>query len=537
MKTEQLAERSLHLLFAALLIAAMLTACSGGGVDVSVQGPVITPFPPAQTNEAIKAHGTITGLGGVTINNVRYLTNNAMVTFNGSPGALSDLRHGQVVTVDGRINSGGEAGTVSGIYFDANVIGPIDNIDVANKQLIVMGQTVSTDSDTLFDGGIDPATFDGLSVGSLVQVSGYANAAGAIQAKRIDPAAANTELQLIGQVANLDLANLVFAINRLTIDYSGTLVIDLPGGAPADGMEVKVIGTMSGGLFHVERLAAAPSLTGSPGLRVQAAGVITRFMSAADFDVNGCAVAVNGGTRFLNGDARDLAMNAELVIDGTFAADGRISANLITMGRIVDPTVILTFDFRDFTEIHVPTVFNLSVTQGPEFSVQVVVDADASDRVNVTQTGATLNVALEQANGNIGTLHAIVTMPVLDKLDLTSVANVTLNDFNQSQMNLRVAGVSHVTGNALSIDSLTADVSGVSRLDLGDIRPIGYASINVSGVSQATLNMDVGSTMTGSVNTGQGTGTSTLFYYGTNIIVDVTTDSSSSIVRLGATKP
>ena len=538
MKTEQLAERSLHLLFTALLIAAMLTACSGGGVDVSVQGPVITPsFPPAQTNEAIRAHGTITGLGGVTINNVRYLTNSAMVTYNGNPGALSDLRHGQVVTVHGRIDGGGGVGIANNIYFDANVIGPVDSIDAGNRQLIVMGQTVSVDPDTLFGGGIDVATFAGLPIGGLVEVSGYADAAGAIRATRIDRAPAGAEYQLIGQLEDLDLANLLFAVNRLTLDYSAAVLIDLPGGAPANGMAIKVIGTMSGGLFRVERLAAAPSLAGMSGIRVQTAGLITRFNSPADFDVNGYAAASNAGTLFFNGNSGDLGLNAELIIDGNLASNGRITANRITIGRVVDSTVTLAFDYRDFTEINVPTVFNVTVTQGPEFSVEVVIDEEASNRVNITQTGAVLNIALEQANGNLTTYAAFVTMPVLDKVDVTGVANVTLNGFNQSQMDLRLASVSHLTGNALTIDNLTADVSGVSRLDLGDIRPIGYADIRVSGVSQATLNMGVGSTMTGSVATGQGTGTSSLFYYGTNVAVDVTTDSSSSIVRLGATKP
>jgi hypothetical protein len=87
------------------------------------------------------------------------------------------------------------------------------------------------------------------------------------------------------------------------------------------------------------------------------------------------------------------------------------------------------------------------------------------------------------------------------------------------------------------IDDLTASVSGVSLLDFGNIRPIGNANIDVSGVSQATLNMDVGSTMTGSVGTGQGTGVSTLFYYGTNVAVNVSKDPLSSIVRLGETRP
>jgi hypothetical protein len=84
---------------------------------------------------------------------------------------------------------------------------------------------------------------------------------------------------------------------------------------------------------------------------------------------------------------------------------------------------------------------------------------------------------------------------------------------------------------------LTSTVSGVSLLDFGDIRPIAHANIDVGGVSQATLNMDVGSSLTGSVGTGQGTGVSTLFYFGTNVNVNVATDGLSRVTRLGDTKP
>jgi hypothetical protein len=216
MNTKLLAERCLHLFFAALLIA----ACSGDGVSIEVQGPDIGPFPPIQTEEAIEARGTITGLGGITINGVRYLTNNATVTMNGAPGTLSDLRHGQIVTVTGRIESDSNMGTANHIEFDANIIGAVENLDAPGWLLMVMGQTVRVDADTRFDASIDAATFSGLTVGSKVSVSGYADAAGAINATRIDLAATNAELQLIGDVADLDLANLVFRINGLTIDYS-----------------------------------------------------------------------------------------------------------------------------------------------------------------------------------------------------------------------------------------------------------------------------------------------------------------------------
>jgi hypothetical protein len=538
MSTKLIAERCLHVIFAALLIAALLAACSGGDVEISAQGPVIDPtFPPVQTSESIKAQGAITGLGGVTINNVRYVANNATVTLNGFPGTLSDLRHGQVVTVAGSIDSDGLSGRASAISFDANIIGPIESLDAARGQLAVMGQTVITDSGTLFDDGIDPASFAGLSIGTIVQVSGFANASGQVAAMRIDPAPANGESRVIGEVADLDFANLRFSVNDLSVDYSSALVIDLPGGAPANGMTVLAIGDMSGGRLSVERLAAAPDLSGNTGSRVQAAGFITRFNSPTDFDINGLAAAINSATVFFNGSTGDLALNTELVIDGNFAANGHITANRITIGHVVNATATLEYDFQNFTEISVPTVFNVTVTQGSTYSVEVVVDGEAANRIDVTQSGSTLNIALLEGNGNIETLEAYITMPVLDRMDLTGVVFATLTGFDQAQMDLRVAGVSQLVGDALTIDDLTATVAGVSRLDLGDIRPIGNANIDIGGVSQATLNMDVGSTLAGSLNTGQGTGVSTLYYYGTNVVLDVTTDGISSIVHLGATRP
>jgi hypothetical protein len=538
MYTKLRSERYLHLVFAVLLLLTLFAGCSGGNVDIGVQGPTIaTPFPPAQTDEAITAYGTITGSGGVNVNNVNYLANNATINVNGEPGTLSDLHQGHVVAIDGEIEGGGGLGVAHRIACDMRVIGPIENLDVGGRQLLVMGQTVWIDDETHFGAGIDPATLDGIGPGSNVAVSGYVDSFGAIAATRIDTTAVDTGLRLSGRVEGLDPANLVFSINRLTVDYGNALVIDLPGGAPADDMNITITGTLSGGLFTAETLTEAPGLSGTTGSRVQAAGMITRFTSLSDFDVDGSPVRTDAATVFLNGDASDLALNAELVLDGDFTPGGIISANLVTLGRALETTTTLTYDLHDFSEISVPTVFHVSVAQGADYSVEIIVDAEASDRVNVTQVGSRLNIALDTGDGNIETLRAVVTMPVLEYLETTSVAYVTLNGFDQAQMTLKVAGVSRLIGSNLSLDNLTATVAGVSRLDLGNIRPIGNATIDISGVSQATLNMDVGSTMTGTVSSGAGSGVSTLFYYGTNVAVDVTTDRLSSIVRLGATKP
>ena len=72
MRTKRLLTR-----IAGFLIAAVMSACSGGNVDVSVGGPggvVVPTLPPVQGSEPVVARGEITGFGGITINGVRYET-------------------------------------------------------------------------------------------------------------------------------------------------------------------------------------------------------------------------------------------------------------------------------------------------------------------------------------------------------------------------------------------------------------------------------------------------------------------------------
>ena len=519
-----------------LLCLAMLGACGGGG-----GGSSPPPIPPLPSPEALSAVGVITALDSATVNGVRYETDATSVTVNGSDAVVADLKVGQIVALEGEINFGDDTGTANFIGYEATVIGPVEDIDAALSQLVVMGQTVRTDANTVFDPSIDPDTFVGLTVGSTAQISGFLNAAGEVIATRVEPDTTTTGVQLIGSVAGLDLANMLFTLNRLTVDYGGATLIDLPGGEPANGMFVTVRGALVSGILEVDEIESLyDSDGGTPGERAQVRGPITRFESSTDFDVNGFPVTTDGNTDFVNGTINDLQANAEVIIDGEITAGGgSILADEITFGRVVNPTETRTFPLSDFTEISVSTLFSVTVNQGSDFSVEVTVDVDIIDSVTVALAGSTLNIDLDLPPGdnNIDTLEAVVTLPVLNSVILEGVVNVVLNDFEQTQLTVNVGGVSRLRGNSLMISDLTATVSGVSLLDFGDIRPLGSANIDVSGVSQATLNMDVGATLTGSVGTGQGTGVSTLFYYGTDVTVDVTTDGLSSIVRLGDTRP
>ena len=527
------------ILLLAMFALALLAACSGGNIDVAVGGVNVPPgsLPPFANSEPVAAQGTITGFDDLTVNGVRYDARDASILVDSQPGLLTDLEIGHVVTLNGRISAAGLTGHASTIHVHSRVTGPVETIDAGNRRLTVMSQTIRLGPDTRYSAGIDPPTLDGLAVGDHVRISGFADAAGNIRATRVETANASLPMQVVGEVGGLDIANLVFDINQLTVDYSNAVLVDLPGGAPGNGMTVRVIGKLSDGLFLAEQLVSGSALTANTGQRVQLGGIVTRFGSTADFEVNGIAATVSSASTFSNGDRGDLQLDARVTIDGEFDSGGRVRADAVTFGELKSRTATLAYDFEGFTNIRVPTVFGISVTQGAEYSIEVIIDEEAANRVEVTQDGPTLTIALRSGDGQIETLGARVTMPVLDRIDLTGVVNASLHDFDQAEMTINVGNVSNLYGDALRIGHLQATVSGVSRMDLGDIHPIGQADIDVEGVSQATLNMDVGAQLSGSVSTGQGTGTSALYYYGSNVVPDVALGDNASLIWLGETRP
>ncbi|MDH3305366.1 MAG: DUF5666 domain-containing protein [Gammaproteobacteria bacterium] len=485
---------------------------------------------------ALSAFGPITELSSATVNGIRYETVATNVNINGQPANVSDLKLGQLVAIEGDVNFSHATGTADQIDYIATVIGPVENIDAAIDRLLVMGQTVLTNSNTVFDPSIDPDTFAGLSVGASTQISGYLNDAGDIIATRIDLDTTSTDVRLIGTVSGLNLDNMLFSINRLSVDYGSATLIDLPGGMPTDGMLVFVNGSLTNGVLVVDEIGSINNLASTPGARVHLAGVVTRFASVTDFDLNGFPITTNAGTVFVNGVVGDLGANAEITIDGEVGPGGdAVAVTELTFGRPVFDRTTITFDFENFTKISVFGLSRVTVSQGPDFSVEATGNADIINDIQVTLNGDTVTFGNEKTQ----LMDAVVTMPVLDQIDVAAgaLADVTIRNFDQTQMTVNVEGVSRLRGEGLQIGDLKASVSGVSLLDFGGIRPIGNANINVSGVIQAVLNMQGVSTMAGSVQTGQGTGHSILFYYGTSVTVNVTTDALSEVTRLGDTRP
>src|SRR5882672_10127491 len=157
---------------------ALLAACGGGnGDDVVIHN----------SDQTVVA-GTVTGLGGVTVDGVTYGDNATTVAMDVDPRAetaatMADIKVGQQVEV--QVDNNNQARKV---LVRANVIGTIDSIDLTGSSFTAVGQTIrvvaSGDGATMFE-GVDGLA--GLKVGVLAEGPGTLNSGGNFAAPGFKP--------------------------------------------------------------------------------------------------------------------------------------------------------------------------------------------------------------------------------------------------------------------------------------------------------------------------------------------------------------
>lgn len=289
-------------LYAAMFSAMIgLAGCSGGSSS-------------SNTETDSNVTGRITGFGSVYVNGVEYETTGAEITVDGVPGSETDLAVGMLVTLDGSAN--GANGSALSISFNDNVEGVVTQT-LAGGGLVVMGYTITTDTQTNLDGLTDIAN---LAVGDVVEVSGYPDGTGGILATYIElngTYTPGTEIEVKGLVSNLDATAMTFDFGTMTIDYSAASSVDA---GLADGAYVEVKGDSApvAGTFTATRVEAEQhGVSGDNGDELEVEGLIT------DIATNGSTISINDQTFTVPAgfDISDFAVGdmveVEVTVNGT----------------------------------------------------------------------------------------------------------------------------------------------------------------------------------------------------------------------------
>jgi hypothetical protein len=202
-----------------------LPSCGGGGGGDGVAG-VDTG------GTGSFSVGSIVGFGSVIVNGVRFEDNAARVADDdGGVLTANDLRLGMVVRVQGGTITAGSgdvlpSATATSIVVESQIKGPVES-KTGTDTLVVFGQTVKVNAATVFDG----VTFAAIAVGDILEVSGFADAAGVITASRIEREGAGTnEFKVRGVIANLNTTNSTFQIGSATFNFAGLGATTLANG-------------------------------------------------------------------------------------------------------------------------------------------------------------------------------------------------------------------------------------------------------------------------------------------------------------------
>ncbi len=291
--------------------AAFVSACGGGSdsSDSSSATETATSF----------ASGPISGFGSVIVNGVRYDDRSATVQDDDDGDRSRDvLKLGMMVEVDGaQVDRATAQGKALRIRFGSEIVGPVGSVNAGAGTLVVLGQTVQTTANTVFDDSL-PGGLGALPVGAVVEVHALFDAAsGNYIATRIEDEDDTSFYKLRGVIANLDTTAKTFTLGGEVISYGGLTVAELSN-VLANGQRVRV------------RLQTAPvggqwvAVALRPGVRkledreeAHLRGAITALSSSAAFEVNGLPVDAAGAS-FPDGTA-GVVLGAQVEVEGQVA--------------------------------------------------------------------------------------------------------------------------------------------------------------------------------------------------------------------------
>jgi hypothetical protein len=277
--------------------------------------------------------GHITGFGSMYVNGIKFNTDDALFTRDGvSSKQQSDFSTGEIVKIIGTVDNDNKTGIATEVIFSDVLEGPVTAI-VDDFQIEVLGQVVTITELTVLHGFKD---LNELKLDNMLEVSGFINTEGKITASSIkllqDEFNFASILDIEGNVSLLDANNRTFQLNdNLTIDYSNAV---FEGFSEADLQSTQYLAVFSEQNIQNGRIIAhtlfAIDNTLEVGLNYEIEGLVTRFVSTTDFDIDGLAMSINSDTVYKKGSSQDIQLNQRAIVTGTADAN-RIVAKQITL--------------------------------------------------------------------------------------------------------------------------------------------------------------------------------------------------------------
>lgn len=208
-------------------------------------------------------------------------------------------------------------------------------------------------------------------------------------------------------------------------------------------------------------------------------------------------------------------------------------------------------DYKDFTKIDVSDAWDVDVNYGVRYKIIVSSTLDMKKYIDIDKSGNVLYLKTKirpwawfRKTTNDDIIHVKITMPSLEKIEVSGESNTYFSGFNADIFNIDASGSSKVScennkianlfiessGNSTivcnnnKIESLSIEASGSSDLNF-KTSMVSNANVYLSGDAKTSLKMRGGSL------TGRLDGKASLTYAGAIKIQDISASGSSTIVK------
>ncbi|NMT61996.1 DUF5666 domain-containing protein [Marinobacter orientalis] len=210
------------------LAVSILTACGGGGSGASID---ITDGGIRGTGSSV---GPVSGFGSVFVNGVRFDTGglNGQVQSDDGIAAESELEEGMILRIDGEWQDDG-TGTANVVEYDDTLRGEVESVAPDGSgaggyvELVVMGQTVIIEKQTVVNGTTFANLLAGNGTGLNVRVSAWRQADGSFRASYVGVLTRNTkaDVELEGVIEEGSVQQGSFTIGDIEVTYDASTVV------------------------------------------------------------------------------------------------------------------------------------------------------------------------------------------------------------------------------------------------------------------------------------------------------------------------
>ena len=326
------------------LVTLLLWGCGSGG-DGTPSGTVSGS---GGASGSAAASGTITGFGSVFVNGKKFETDGATFTVDGQSGSQGDLKLGMTVTVSGSFS--GDRRSANTVRQEDAVEGVVQSVATDGLSLVVLGQTVLVDNNTIIDNNIPGQNVLNLVPGTdSVEVNGHIRPNGIIQATFIERKLVGVTPEVHGFVSNHVSGTSTFRIGNLTVSYAGAVINDMPvpNGSNWNGLLVEAKGTVFNAATTTLTATKVEPENQGVGNNVddfEVEGFVTQVLGPGDFFISNTRVQTTSSTEFRGGTIDEIVVGAKVSAEGRlvngiliakhvkFHESERLEGNVATVG-------------------------------------------------------------------------------------------------------------------------------------------------------------------------------------------------------------